>query len=125
MYAGSCLCGKVKYEISGELDGASHCHCTMCQKVHGAAFGSYANTARSAFRFTEGAQYVASYASSPKVQRTFCSICGSTLQWMTDNKSDVLSITLGTLDTPYRTPVRKHIYVDTKAPWNDLPSDGA
>ena len=115
MYAGSCLCGKVKYEVSGELAEASHCHCTMCQKAHGAAFGSYANTTRNPFRCREGAEYVASYASSPMVQRTFCSVCGSTLQWMTDNKSDVLSVTLGTLDTPYANPVRKHIYVDTKA----------
>lgn len=39
---GSCLCGAVRYQVDGPPKRVAHCHCTLCQKHHGAAFGSYA-----------------------------------------------------------------------------------
>ena len=27
---GSCMCQSVKYEITGEIGGAIHCHCKTC-----------------------------------------------------------------------------------------------
>jgi len=33
MLKGSCLCGSVRYEIDGPLDGAMNCHCSMCRKA--------------------------------------------------------------------------------------------
>lgn len=119
MYFGSCLCGKVKYQISGELKNVSHCHCTMCQKAHGAAFGSYGNALRDEFRFIQGEDMVASYMSSPAVTRTFCRICGSTLQWFSEEKyKEWVSISLGTLDTPFLPKTQKHIFTETQASWN-------
>ena len=49
MNRGSCLCGSVRYEVRGLLEPASHCHCSMCRKAHGAAFGSYARVQRNDF----------------------------------------------------------------------------
>ena len=40
MIIGSCLCGSVEYEISGDI---VHCHCETCRKAHGAAFSSVAS----------------------------------------------------------------------------------
>ncbi|KAK4905433.1 hypothetical protein LTR66_017812, partial [Elasticomyces elasticus] len=38
-WKGSCHCGKVKYELSRERPLASKfCHCTTCQRLHGAPF---------------------------------------------------------------------------------------
>ena len=34
---GSCLCKKVKYEITGELNDVLNCHCSMCRKLHASA----------------------------------------------------------------------------------------
>ncbi|HET7796231.1 MAG TPA: GFA family protein [Rhizobacter sp.] len=31
-YTGSCHCGKVAYEVEGEIDGAMACNCSMCQR---------------------------------------------------------------------------------------------
>lgn len=42
MLRGSCLCGGVRYEISGPLSYPLNCHCSMCRKAHGAAFRSRA-----------------------------------------------------------------------------------
>jgi len=40
MIRASCLCGDVAWGSEGPLDLITHCHCSMCRKAHGAAFGS-------------------------------------------------------------------------------------
>ena len=35
---GGCLCGNVRYEISGKALGSMLCHCRMCQKAFGSFF---------------------------------------------------------------------------------------
>lgn len=36
-YYGSCLCGRVSYEVSGDFDAFYLCHCSRCQKDTGSA----------------------------------------------------------------------------------------
>ena len=31
-YTGSCHCGKVAYEVEGEIQGVISCNCSMCQR---------------------------------------------------------------------------------------------
>jgi hypothetical protein len=124
MHKGSCLCGAVRYEIAGEINRITHCHCSMCRKAHGAAFGSYGTVLRTDFRFTGGAQAVAAYHSSSSVIRSFCSHCGSTLQWYNETSHpEWMSIALGTLDTPLEQPNQKHIFTGSKANWYQI-NDG-
>lgn len=98
MIRGSCLCGGVRFEIDGPVGRASHCHCSMCRKAHGAAFGTYGRVERQDFRWTAGEKLVARFRSSPEVTRTFCSRCGSTLQWLHARALDRMTIALGVLD---------------------------
>ncbi|AYC33659.1 GFA family protein [Pseudomonas cavernae] len=118
MHSGSCLCGEVKYRLDAPIKSVTHCHCSMCRKAHGAAFGSYGNVRRQDFHFTQGQDSVAEYHSSPGVTRTFCKHCGSTLQWFSElPHPDWLSVALGTLDTPLGTIPQKHIFSESKADW--------
>ncbi|HVL76723.1 MAG TPA: GFA family protein [Noviherbaspirillum sp.] len=118
MHQGSCLCGAIRYEITAPIKRITHCHCSMCRKAHGAAFGSYVTVAHGAFRFTEGQDMVAAYSSSPGVTRTFCKRCGSTLQWYsTIHHPETVSIAAGTLDTSPPPPPQQHIYAAFKASW--------
>lgn len=32
-YKGSCHCGKVAFEVEGEIKGAMDCNCSICQRV--------------------------------------------------------------------------------------------
>lgn len=123
MIRGSCLCGSVRYEIRGPLGPSSHCHCSMCRKVHGAAFGSYARVQQSDFVLLSGAEDIASYQSSPGVTRTFCRKCGSTLQFIRATRRDTFALALGTLDDDPGVRPSMHIYVETKVSWIDI-NDG-
>ena len=123
MIRGSCLCQGVQFEIKGTLGRSSHCHCSMCRKAHGAAFGSYALVKAEEFRVTTGAQLIARYRSSPDVERTFCSHCGSTLQFLRLSKPEILFVALGVLDDDPGIRVLHHIFVASKAPWVEI-ADG-
>jgi hypothetical protein len=114
---GSCLCGGVAYRADGPVKHASHCYCTMCQKQHGAASGTYANVARATFAFERGEELVTEYASSSHGRRGFCKVCGSTLYWRSTQAEDRIAVALGTLDTPYTGTVQRELHVDTKPAW--------
>jgi len=71
MLHGSCLCGGVKYEISGELSGVLNCHCSMCRKAHGATFRSRASVNASDFTWVQGEELVKHFESSPGNHRGY------------------------------------------------------
>lgn len=119
MHKGSCLCGRVAYEITGELGEIGHCHCRMCQKAHGAAFGTYANVQWEQFTLVSGGGDVATYESSEGTSRTFCRNCGSNLQFIRVGKP-YFGLAIGTLDSaPGKEPTYQ-IWTSSKAPWLPL-----
>ena len=120
MIRASCLCGDVRFEIGGVMSGASHCHCSMCRKAHGAAFGTYAAVKAADFRVVSGAKHVTRYQSSPGIVRTFCARCGSTLQWLRESKPEIVDVALGILDDDPGVRPDRHIYVGSKAPWHEI-----
>jgi hypothetical protein len=62
--AGGCLCGAVRFEISDALERVVHCHCTMCQRAHGAAFVTWAPLPSERVRITRGDAEIVRYRSS-------------------------------------------------------------
>ena len=114
---GSCLCGGVRYRAALPVSHASHCNCTMCQKQHGAAAGSYANVASAGLVIEQGAELITEYASSEHGRRDFCRVCGSTLFWHSTESPDRIAITLGTLEPEYSGPVEREWHLDTKPAW--------
>ncbi|WP_081879105.1 GFA family protein, partial [Photobacterium sanctipauli] len=103
MYKGSCLCGTIKIEISGDIKAVTHCHCKICQKAHGAAFATFAASRDEHFAIVQGESSLKSYESSPGYVRTFCVHCGSNIQWIHDfgYNSGWSSFALSLLDTPF------------------------
>lgn len=120
MVRGSCLCGGVRYEIIGPLRGALNCHCSMCRKAHGAAFRSRASVNAIDFRWTQGAELVTFYESSPGTHRGFCRVCGSPLLSRFDFEPSYYGLPLGALDDDPGVKPKRHVFVAHKAPWYDI-----
>ena len=120
MLRGSCLCGGVRYEISGPLSYPLNCHCSMCRKAHGAAFRSRARVKADDFRWTQGVELVTYYESSPGNHRGFCRVCGSPLLSRFDNDPRSYGLPLGALDDDPGIKPGFHVFVASKAPWYDI-----
>lgn len=117
MLEGGCLCGGVRFCISGKIGPAGFCHCKQCQRASGSAFAANAPVRCKYFQITLGADLVSEYESSPGKFRAFCSSCGSPVYSRRDGEPDSRTIRLGTLDSdPERRPVA-HLWVSSKAPW--------
>ena len=119
MIRGSCLCGQIKYELSGDVEFINNCHCSMCRKVHGAAFGSFLHAGSEGFRWAAGEGLVERYQSSPGNVRAFCRVCGSNMPVLEDRDNHV-TIPAGTLDEDPGVRPMVHIFVASKAPWFDI-----
>ena len=123
IHKGSCLCGKVRYEIHGDLTGVLNCHCSDCRKAHGAAFRTRATVQSKEFIWVSGEELVSHYEAAPSEFRTFCSLCGANLVTKFKNKPEVYGFALGTLDTDPGVKPQCHVFVSDKAPWHDI-TDG-
>lgn len=119
-FEGSCLCGAVAFEVTAAPLSMGHCHCSMCRRQHGTAFGTYVEVRRASFRYTRGEEQVASYSSSPGVARRFCGRCGTKLVFDMDAAPEVVSVAAGAFDSPLPLVPQYHIFVASKAPWHDI-----
>ena len=54
MVRGSCLCGAVAWQATGKFVRMSHCHCTVCRKLHGTGYGTYCATEDDGFSWVRG-----------------------------------------------------------------------
>ena len=117
MLKGHCLCGGVRYEISGELGPVTYCHCSQCRRASGSAFGSNASAHADEVTFVAGRELIREFESSPGKFRAFCSHCGSPLYARRNAKPQTLRMRLGTLEGGEGLQTHGHIWVSSKAAW--------
>jgi len=118
---GSCLCGNVKYEVSGEIGGIVHCHCQTCRKAHGSVFSSVAGVNDSDFNLI-GNVTLGCYESSSGENRYFCPNFATQVYAKRDGTQHII-LRLGSLnDDPNATEIN-HIWVSQKASWYSLNSN--
>jgi hypothetical protein len=114
---GSCLCGAVAWETTGDLEVMSHCHCSRCRKAHGAAFATYVMCPAEAF---QRRGEVVRYESSPGLHRSFCGRCGSVVPDQEPWQGRVF-VPVGPLDDDPGVRPMAHIFAASKAPWFEIP----
>ena len=121
MLEGSCACGRVRYEIRGELLGpVTCCHCWRCRKHSGSSFGTTAGVNASDLSLVAGEELLSSWESSPGVHRFFAGCCGSPIYKRNDAAAAVLGFRLGTLDTDPLKKAELHFMVGSKVPWVEI-----
>ena len=119
---GGCLCGKVRYRITGRLFNASNCHCSMCRRQHGAAFATYVNFDPQDFAWTAGEELVRIFEPPHGGGGwCFCGECGSSLAG-TDN-GKVTSVTLGSVEGDPGIKPEFHIFTESRAAWDEITDD--
>ncbi len=120
IHLGGCLCGAVRFEISGELTVPAMCHCAMCRRSHG-ALGVYTTAPAERVRIT-GDDQIAWFSSSEMAERGFCRQCGSKLFWRKKGGGE-LDIAMGALDGATGLKATKHIWVTFKGDYYDIADD--
>ena len=121
---GNCQCGSVHYRVNAPARDYYHCHCSICRRLHGTLFGTYAIVERDAVTIEQGEDALGSFDSTPGVHRLFCGNCGCQLFARDDNQPDIMWFTPGTADgDPGALDKERHVYIDSKAPWHEIRDD--
>ena len=120
MYTGSCLCGSVSYEISGELQPIQICHCQMCRTAQGSAFATNTPVSSKSFRIVSGQSEIKEYESSPGKYRAFCGKCGSPIYSRRDDAPEGVRIRAGLLNEAVPMKPIAHFYTASKANWWEI-----
>ena len=110
-HSGGCLCGEVRYEVSGAAISKAICYCESCTRAAGAPAVAWAGFDKSKFRLLNGSIEI--YESSPGVLRGFCRRCGTTLTYQQDD----VYIATRTLDDPNAYPPDKHVLYGERVSW--------
>jgi hypothetical protein len=72
-YKGSCHCGKVAFEVEGELDGAMSCNCSMCSRKGSLLWF----VPRDQLHVVTSEENIGTYTFNKHViQHRFCQTCG-------------------------------------------------
>ena len=120
---GSCLCGKICFEYSGVLGPITQCHCSQCRKSNGTAFAANSSIDKSHFKIVSGEQFIKEFESAAGKFRAFCLECGSPVYSRRDSLPGKLRIRIGLLDTEIYEKPEFHIFVDSKAEWEEICDD--
>jgi len=123
MVRGACLCGAVKFEAQLPSLWCAHCHCTQCQRFHGAPLVTWVGFSADRFKITVGEHSVRWYASSAPAQRGFCGECGSSLFFRSTRWPDEMHVSLANIKDPLDREPEGHVFYESHVSWLQLGDD--
>ncbi len=115
---GSCLCGKVRFRLSGTAEAFHLCHCSRCRKASGSAHVANIFTEPGNISWLAGEEYIKRFElpEAKRFAKQFCSNCGSPLPYL-NRTGTKLVIPAGSLDTPLKFAPDDNIFWASKAEW--------
>lgn len=118
---GSCLCGAVRFEISGEFERFFLCHCSRCRKGTGSAHAANLFSSTATIDWLSGQDSVRTYqVPATRHQKAFCTGCGSALPRV---QPMGLVVPAGSLDSAIEIRPDAHICWDSRAGWDERLED--
>ena len=98
-YQGSCFCGDVKFNVTGEPEAMAYCHCKSCRKWSAGPISAFTLWKPETLKITQGLDNIAGFDKNPisgdkavVSNRVWCKNCGGHLY--TDHPA------MGLIDVP-------------------------
>ena len=118
MHIGSCFCGSVTLEVTGEPEAMGYCHCQSCRSWSGGPVNAFSLWKPAAVKVTSGERNVATFKKTPLSERKYCSKCGGHL--MTNHPPlGLVDVFTATLPSLRFTPGVHVNYAETVLPMKD------
>jgi hypothetical protein len=112
---GGCVCGAVRYRVTGDPTNTMVCHCRTCRRVAAAPVVAWVTFPEARFELLRGAP--AEFHSSPPVRRTFCAACGTPLTYQHSDAAGFIDVTTCSLDNPEAFPPTHHSWLSHNVAW--------
>jgi len=95
-HKGTCFCGAVEVEVTGEPEGMGYCHCESCRSWSAGPVNAFTLWKPESVNITKGGEHLGSFMKTEKSNRMFCKKCGGHVmtQHPTFGVTDVYAATL-------------------------------
>lgn len=117
-FGGSCLCGAVRFRVQPPTLWCAHCHCTLCQRAHGAAFVTWVGVPAGQISMDEAR--LQWHKSSAQAERGFCRDCGSSLFFRSERWPGEIHVTRANFHGGIDREPEAHAYYESHVPWARL-----
>lgn len=118
-HSGSCLCGRVSFEVTGEFQNFFFCHCSHCRKGTGSAHAANLFSTTAQLAWTGGEDSIKTYAlPGTRHAKSFCTECGAALP-MQDSTGSLVMVPAGSLDSDLAVKPTAHIFMASRANWDE------
>ncbi|MEJ2060355.1 MAG: GFA family protein [Gammaproteobacteria bacterium] len=115
---GGCLCGAVGYQVTGNVERFTLCHCSRCRKATGSAYTSNIMVSEGRVEWTHGEDRIQRFK-VPEAERystCFCGNCGSPLPRVIP-ETGLIAVPAGSLDEDPGVSPQAHIFWASRAEW--------
>jgi hypothetical protein len=117
-HTGSCFCGAVAVEVSGEPAAAGYCHCNDCRSWSAAPVNAFSLWKPADVKVTKGEDQIGTFNKTEKSYRKFCKACGGHL--MTSHPGfDLIDVYAATIPTFGYKPQLHVFYAESVLPIRD------
>jgi len=116
---GGCLCGAIRYRLTGPSLFVSQCCCKDCQKATGTGHTTIIGIHESQLAITGRPRtYTTSGDTGGDVTRHFCGTCGGRLYTSGTLPGEVIMVQAGSLDDPNVIAPQSVIYTKDAVAWD-------
>jgi hypothetical protein len=117
--SGGCLCGAVRFRISGAFDSFFLCHCSRCRKDSGSDHSANLFSSGAEIEWLDGQDTIKTFVlPGTRHARSFCSECGSALP-SRQMQGALLVVPAGSLDSRIDIRPDARICYGSRAEWTD------
>lgn len=78
-HKGTCFCGAVHFEVTGDPEAMGYCHCESCRHWSASPVNAFTLWNPETLRVTRGAEHIGAYKKTPASERKWCTRCGGHL----------------------------------------------
>ena len=78
-HKGSCFCGAVQIEVTGNPEGMGYCHCRSCRSWSAGPVNAFSLWKPEAVRVVSGGENIATFSKTKVSERQYCTRCGGHL----------------------------------------------
>lgn len=124
IHEGGCLCGAVRYQVTGEPRAAFVCHCRFCQHASGSAFQIPVYFAKESVVFIGGPLSAYDHRMEGHgriLHLRFCPRCATKVGWTLERNPAVQGICGGTFDDPNWFKITAHLFAPSAVNWMAFP----
>ena len=109
-----CVCGGTRYALKSRPSSPGDCHCIDCRRSAGAPYVTWGAVPREDLVVTKGEPRKIAHANRI---RSFAACCGTHLFIEVTTDSEMVDVTIASLDDPTPFAPRRAIWLEDRLPW--------